>query len=281
MTKICLIWDFDSAIGQINSQYPYNYNYKNLLTEIENVRRILTISESLDGKMVFAISGFSAEEGVFPYSIKELIVEIYQRGHEIASHSWKHEWFPFLDKSQILKSLTRSKKALESCIGVENTILGFIPPFNRPMSWYKKLSFSLGDKKIGYKYPGSNLSSLLPLVSECGYKWIRITYNPILEKLFKIDSIASLSRKWQYSDNIFCVHHNYCGFDRKALELIEKSIALKSNIIITGHPIGLSLNGKENIRYFMNMVEKIKYFEDNNQLQLLTMQEILGKTINE
>ena len=273
MPKLCIIWDFDGAIGQINSQYPYNFNYKNLTKEIENVRTILSMSEVLEGKMIFAITGIAAEDGIYPYCIKDLIVEIHERGHEIASHSWKHEWFPFLEKSQVIKSLRRSKIALENCIG-DNSVIGFIPPFNRPMSWYGKFAFSLGDKKFGKKYPGSNLDSLISLVHQSGYEWMRIAYNPLIEKFFKIDSRRNLSRNWIYHNNVLCIPHNYCGFDTPALELIDKSIELDRDIVISGHPLGLSLNNKENIKYFKKFLLIIKNLENSGEIELSSMQKI-------
>src|SRR5690606_331231 len=118
MKKILLIWDFDGAIGQINSSMPYNFNFQNLNVEIENVKEILKILDQYNIKCCFAITGFSAEDGIFPYTFPNLIKEIHSRGHEIASHSWRHEWSSIFSEKQIDKSLKRSKFILENCIGV-------------------------------------------------------------------------------------------------------------------------------------------------------------------
>src|SRR5690606_12188309 len=146
MKKIILIWDFDGAIGQINSSFPYNFNFSNLETEINNVRCSLDILDKYKIKCCFAITGFSAEEGIYPYSFPELIKEISDRGHEIASHSWKHEWSSIFQKKQIEKSLIRSKHILE--LTTRSSVIGFVPPHNRPMTWLRKGAFSLGDRGI-------------------------------------------------------------------------------------------------------------------------------------
>ena len=57
-----IIWDYDGPIGRINASLPYNYNENNLYQEIENVGKILDIAKEHGLKMIFAITGFSAEE---------------------------------------------------------------------------------------------------------------------------------------------------------------------------------------------------------------------------
>ena len=146
--KIVIIWDFDGPIGLINASYPYNFNYNNLHKEIKNAREILDILDDFQIKTCFAITGFSAEEGKFPYTFPELINEIYERGHEIASHSWRHEWSSIFQHKQIDKSLKRSKQSLENAIHNNQTISGFVPPHNRPMTWLKRGAISWGDRGI-------------------------------------------------------------------------------------------------------------------------------------
>jgi len=72
---VCIVWDFDAPIGRVNSSYPYNFHFKNLEGELENVNRILGLCNKHCFKNTFAITGFSAEEGVYPYSIRDLIRE--------------------------------------------------------------------------------------------------------------------------------------------------------------------------------------------------------------
>jgi peptidoglycan/xylan/chitin deacetylase (PgdA/CDA1 family) len=127
--KVILIWDLDGAIGQINSTFPYNYNVKQLVRELDNVRYALDILDTFKVKSTFAITGFSAEEGVSPYTFPDLIEEIKKRGHEVASHSWRHEWIPVFTSQQIFKSAERSKRVLESIVGI-GSVNGFVPPHN-------------------------------------------------------------------------------------------------------------------------------------------------------
>ena len=43
LPNLYLIWDFDAAIGQINSTHPYNYHEELLYKEIENVENFFLI----------------------------------------------------------------------------------------------------------------------------------------------------------------------------------------------------------------------------------------------
>ena len=89
--KVFLIWDLDGFIGAVNSTSPYNYNSTNHELELKCVEQSLELMAKHDVKCTFAITGFSAEEGKYPYTFPELIRKIYDCGHEIASHSWRHE----------------------------------------------------------------------------------------------------------------------------------------------------------------------------------------------
>ena len=40
MTNLVFIWDYDGPIGRINCSLPYNFHYKQIIDEIENVNKI-------------------------------------------------------------------------------------------------------------------------------------------------------------------------------------------------------------------------------------------------
>ena len=46
-SNLFIIWDFDAAIGQINSTYPYNFHEETIYKEIMNVESILKLSDKL------------------------------------------------------------------------------------------------------------------------------------------------------------------------------------------------------------------------------------------
>ena len=267
-SKLFIIWDFDAAIGQINSTYPYNYHEELIYKEISNVEGILKKAKKYDIQMIFAITGFSAEAGVFPFHIQELIRNIHQDGHEIASHSWKHEWLPFLEKKQLTKTLHRSKLALEKCIGHENIVNGFVPPFSRPMSWLKKGAISFGDRALGPFFKVNDMGKIIKEVSINKYSWIRVSYVPLYEKFFFKNGNKDLSRKWFYENQVLCVPNNYVGFDQGAESLIKLGIEKETDIVISGHPSGLSRPGKESVENFDSFLKFILKKRDEKLLKI-------------
>jgi hypothetical protein len=257
LPNLYLIWDFDAAIGQINSTYPYGYFEESIHEEIKNIKTILKYASLKNIPMIFAITGFAAEEGTFPFHIPDLIRNIHLDGHEIASHSWKHEWFPFLEIDQIIRTLEKSKMILEQCIGVKDEVKGFVPPFSRPMSWLKKGAFSLSDRAIGPTFKGNDIQKIIPLVKNSGYKWMRVSYRTIFEKMADLNKPRTLERDWHNESGLICLPNNYVGFDKNAIDIINLGIKRKRDIVISAHPSGLSRLGSENIENFKHFLDFI------------------------
>lgn len=254
MKKIILIWDFDGPIGQINSSYPYNFDYNKLEVEIENVRWALEVLKKYSIKCCFAITGFSAEKGKYPYVFPELINEISSLGHEVASHSWRHEWAPIFKEDQIDKSLKRSKLALEKQLVSGQTVGGFVPPHNRPMTWVSKLAFSLGDRGIFPLFKMGNVDSLITLLNRNDYKWVRLSHQNIFTKL-GLNSHNPTGRVYKHN-NVLILENHYTGFDDKVVNHI-----LATNYdtyTISAHPLMISYENKvENKENFLNFLETL------------------------
>ena len=273
-SQLFIIWDFDAAIGQINSSYPYGYFEDSIHSEISNVINILKYASEKNIQMIFAITGFAAEKGTFPFHIPELIRKIYHDGHEIASHSWRHEWFPFLNLKQIIGTLEKSKIILEECVGEKNVVKGFVPPFSRPMSWLKKGAFSLGDRAIGPTFKGNDIQKIIPYVKDCGYEWMRVSYRTLFEKLNNLDRPRLLKRKWHNENGLICVPNNYVGFDNKALEIINLGIENRRDIIISAHPSGLSRNGSENIKHFKTFIDFVTKKRNEKKIEIKLLKDV-------
>ncbi|MFD0933316.1 polysaccharide deacetylase family protein [Psychroflexus salinarum] len=254
MKKIILIWDFDGAIGLINASYPYNYNYSNLKREQDQVKLVLDLLDQYQIKCCFAITGFSAEEGIEPYTFPNLIKEIYERGHEIASHSWRHEWSSIFQWNQVDKSLKRSQLALEKAIGNQQKITGFVPPHNRPMSWLKRGAFSWGDRGVYPFFKAADNESIIKLLKKNQYTWVRVTFKTIVQKLFKVKRNPT-GRVINYK-GVTVLENHYTGFDPYIVDHI-----LNTNhptYTISAHPLMLDFpNKKESLANFKNFLEQL------------------------
>jgi peptidoglycan/xylan/chitin deacetylase (PgdA/CDA1 family) len=253
--QIFLIWDLDGAIGQINSALPYNFNYKQLQRELDNVHSLLDKLDEYGIKCCFAITGFSAEEGIYPYVFPDLIREISKRGHEIASHTWRHEWIPLFRKGQIEKSLRRSKEALERCIGKNDAVVGFVPPHNRPMSWISRGAFSFGDRGVFPFFEMGDNGSLMKLLNKVGYKWVRISFHPFLKKILPTRIPLAGEIKWR--DNLMIMENHHTGFDDQLLDHVLNGSDLTHTI--SAHPLMIDYPDKsENMKNFEDFIVAVK-----------------------
>jgi peptidoglycan/xylan/chitin deacetylase (PgdA/CDA1 family) len=238
------------------------------------VERLLEIAESRSLKFVFAATGFSAEEGISPVNFPDLIREMATKGHEIASHSWKHEWFPHLREDQIRKSLKRSKLILDKASGFEDAVKGFVPPFSRPMTWLKKGAFSWGDRSAFPLYRGCDIQSLTRIASSSNYRWMRISYNPFWYQIRR-KKRDRLSMKPEFVNGVLLLPQDYMGFDKNALETVKRGIDLNRDIVISGHPMALSLSKNEAWKYFIPFMDKLLQFRDQNQVKIDTIENRL------
>lgn len=278
--KLMIVWDYDSALGQINSSFPYNFKYDPIYQEIENVEYILEKADDAGMKMTFACLGFAAEKGLLPFNNPEQINKIYDKGHEIASHSWKHEWFPYLTDKQILKSLERSKYALEECIGKKDVVSGFVPPHSRPMSWYKKFSLSLGDRAFYPLHKGADMGYVLRQLFSLNYKWCRVLrkYDPVWNKILRIQNPGELYfSKWEMQNGIVCVPQHYTGFDEFAINYLNKAVELNEALVIVGHPAALSRDKSESVNHFNRFIENVKSAMIKNEIEVLTVNNYIRK----
>jgi hypothetical protein len=185
-----------------------------------------------------------------------LIKEISIRGHEIASHSWRHEWIPLFTKKQVSKSLIRSKTSLQNAIGNDKPINGFVPPHNRPMTWVKRGAYSIGDRGLYPFFKMGDLSQLIDELNAAGYKWLRISHHPILAKVGFINT--ELTGRVFTSNGILILENHYTGFDTKVVQYILKT--RNETYTISSHPLMLDFENKaenkKNFESFLNILTR-------------------------
>jgi len=247
-----VIWDFDGPVGQLNATFPYNFNSIAFDKELGNVRYLIDYLKPLGIKNTFAITGFSAEKGPLPMMFPDLIHELAKSGHEIASHTWRHEWIPLHSEKQVFLSLQRSKKSLEEAIEKMQTVCGLVPPFNRPMTWLAAGNFSFGDIGFWPFFKMADNGNLFKVAKKAGYRWIRISNKSLLTRL-KIKP-RPLTGKVRMVNQMLVLENHYNGFDQKVIDYIEKSDS--STFTVSAHPIMLSFENKiESKQNFENFIQ--------------------------
>lgn len=278
--KLLIIWEIESALGMINSVIPDNFSFDTIYQEIENLDYVITLAETENIQMTFACLGFAAEQGVFPFNIPDIIGKLYAKGHEIASLSWRNEWFPFLTENQVYSSLKRSKQSLETCLGFEDKVTGFVFPHNRPISWIKKKHLNFEDRGLYPFHKGSDIGFVLKQMDKLEFKWCRVLtkYKSFLERIWGNSTDENLNfPKWEMHENILCVPQHYTGFDKPAIDFIKEAVNRNETAVICGHPAHLSIDKNESREHFDRFIDKAVSFRDAEGLEILTVSNFIHK----
>ena len=151
--------------------------YENKIVETTNV--LLDLFSRHNVKSTFFVVGYIAEK--FP----NLINEIQEKGHEIASHSYSHLDLRKATRNEVEKDLLKSFKVIENVTGEK--VLGFRAPFfsiDHNNSWV----FEFLRKHVKYD------SSIFPVKSPLyGIPDApKIIYHPSKENFIKNDDIEEL-----------------------------------------------------------------------------------------
>ena len=127
-----------------------------------------------------AVVGSVALPGDRPYHDPKQVRQIHAQGHEVASHSHRHEWLPGLSPAQLMETLRSSKAALEDCIG--SPVRSFVPPFNQPFDYLAGQSISFAERReAGARR--TDLQRLCETLGETGYRFCRVAYRPLAQRL--------------------------------------------------------------------------------------------------
>lgn len=128
---------------------PESWSEKELRVE-KNTNELLDLLDTVQSrrnngirpKATFFTLGWIAQR------LPDLVREISRRGHEVASHGYRHLMCNQLSEQELKEDLIRSKKGLEDLLGVE-------------ISGYRAPNFSINDKVLelvraaGYRYDSS------------------------------------------------------------------------------------------------------------------------------
>lgn len=244
MASLIVIWDYDTPLTRITSTLPYDYDFDKCLLEEGNVSYILDAAKKINGKFTFAVLGFGAEKSVAPFDVRHVIRKIHQEGHEVASHSWKHEWLPLTTKAQLQKTIERSKYIIELAVDDPNfQVKGFVLPHDRPMSWYSKFGFSLGDRGIYPFFPGASIDGVSKELRAGGYKWMRNSYRPVWQKFvnFRGDNQKyKLKNKFRHESGFHFVPSHCMEPNEKAIDALNWAVKNDSPIVVSAHPAYLT-----------------------------------------
>lgn len=252
--QVLLFWDYDTQWGADRSRTSGGAKSWGHL-EFENTERLLELHAEYDVPACFAIVGSAALPGERPYHDPGQIRRIHAAGHEVGSHSHRHDWLPGLGPEALAETLRASKDALEQCIGAPVTT--FVPPWNQPFDYPRGLSFSLSERRNARPHR-TDLPRLCGALVETGYRVCRVAYRPLHERL--LDRLAprpEAPREPERIAGVTCIRLNAFGFSEATSALVDRCVESGGLAIIYAHPHALREGGSQDERLLVPLLRRI------------------------
>lgn len=275
MATLLFFWDYDTQWGADRSRTGGGAKTWGHL-EFPATDRLIDLHAEYALPACFAVVGAAALPGEHPYHDPAQIRRLHAAGHEIASHSFQHEWLPALNRQALLATLKNSKDALEQCIGAE--VASFVPPFDMPMDYPAKLSINLTERRE-VKQNRTNLPDLCMALHETGYRFTRVKYQPFYKTLAE----KILKKRWvnqpaqvEKIAGVTCIRNIAPpGFAAPALEILEKVAPQEGYIIIYGHPHHLPTDKAEGEGYLIPLLNRVRELREQGILKVSLPRDVL------
>lgn len=237
LLQVAISFDYDSPAG-----YQQSFNIYDMPADADQkgTEALLRILSDYDVNATFGIVGQVALNGEPPEHCPNQIREIYDAGHEIASHSMTHRYLPSMDSAEMFADILASKQALESCIAAE--VRGFIPPFNRPMHFPSKGAFSIAEV-LGLHGRGrgkQSIETMLQVLDRVDFGWCRVSFEPKFRQVMHLLGITNGNQPPQpfVLHNVVAIPLHSTGFGEKSRKLIHRFLYNEMDLVLTiyGHP---------------------------------------------
>jgi hypothetical protein len=274
--RLLFFWDYDTQWGADRSRGSEGRKDWGPL-EFENTERLLDLHAEYGIPACFAVVGAAAVPGERPYHDPAQIQRIYKAGHEIASHSFRHEWLPGLEVDSLYETLSRSKDALEQCIGAP--VLSFVPPFNQPFDYPARGAFSLSERRA-VKKGRIGLRRLCEALAECGYHFCRVSYRSMIRRLaerfqgLRLDHPVQLER----IGGLNCLRLNTPGgFDERTRRAVCQCVAEGGWVIVYGHPHSLFSGNSQDETHLIPFLKLVAGLRDAGMLTVSLPRDFAGE----
>ncbi len=254
--KLLVFWDYDTQWGWDRSRRhkkPAPWGH----LDFELTERLLELHAEYGVPACFAVVGAAALPGDRPYHDPAQIRRIHDAGHEVASHSFQHEWLPGLSRRELLETLRRSKEALEQCIGAP--VRSFVPPFNQPFDYPHGWSFSLAERRE-VRGNRNDLRAVCEALAEVGYRYCRVAYRPLTARLADWLSGRRLDRPGRLEKiaGITCVRLNTPGgFGQPAVLMLDRCVSSGGLVVVYGHPHSLGNSDSQGEATLVPFLERV------------------------
>ena len=273
---LLIFWDYDTAWGADADRarglpgpaVPAG-------AEFECTDRLLALHARHGVPACFAVVGAAALPGERPYHDPDQIRRIHEAGHEVASHGFKHEWLPALDRATLDETLRRSRAAIETCIGAPVT--SFVPPYNQPFDHFPALSISRSERRL-VRRSRTDVRVLCRALARNGFTFCRVAYRPlglrIADRLMRrrVDGPVTVKR----IGGVTCCRLNSAGgFAADAVALVERTAREGGIAVVYGHPHSLAAGNSQDERWLVPFLSRVEALQSAHGLHPILPRDLV------
>lgn len=279
-TNVMIFWDYDTQWGADRSRsgtVPQDWGPK----EFDGAEMLIELHGRFSVPACFAVVGAAALPGERPYHDPDQVRRLHEAGHEIASHTMRHEWVPALKRAELLTTLCESKHALEQCTGAP--VVSFVPPFNEP---YAGPGVIKPRELRGNGDPHAHLDvpMLCETLARADYRVCRVSRRRTLarrcaEKLAR-RSIARPLRATEVA-GVRLIDLSAFGFHQRSIDLLRSRAGRPGILAFYGHPHGVCIDGPESYACVENFLGEVNRLREAGLIQVGLPRELLSERSEE
>ncbi len=264
---LIVFWDYDTQWGADRSRLGGGRRTWGAL-EFPCTDAVLDLHAEWAVPACFAVVGAAARPGRRPYHDPAQIRRIHAAGHEVASHSMRHEWLPALTGAALIETLASSRAAIEDCIGAP--VLSFVPPFNQPFDYARAGSISASERR---EVPGrrTDLPALCRALHATGYRFCRVAYRPWLQRAREWMAGRRLDRPARpvRIEGVTCARVTCpAGFDAPVQSVLERLTSPRDVMIAYGHPHSLHEPGPQHLTPLRSFLRRVRALIDEGRIRV-------------
>lgn len=272
--SVLFFWDYDTQWGADRSRNPNRVPDWGGL-EFPNTDLILEAHARYDIPACFAVVGAAALPGERPYHDPAQIRRIHEAGHEVGSHSFRHEWLPGIGSAGLRATLRESKDALEQCTGAEVTT--FVPPYNQPFDHARAWSFSLSERRA-VRSDRIDVSRLCAELRDAGYRFARLAHRSLPSRLLDLlrGEEKYLPERPVTIAGVQTLRVNTpCGFAEPARRTMESQLDEGGFWVLYGHPHSASdANSSQSLQSLESMLATVDRWRREGRVQCILPRDI-------
>jgi hypothetical protein len=273
---LLFFWDYDTQWGADRSRIAGGPKTWGAL-EFENTERLLELHAQYRVPACFAVVGAASLPGARPYHDATQVRRIHDAGHEVASHSYEHDWLPGLNEKQLRDTLMRSKDALEQCIG--QRVTSFVPPYNQPCDYPGGWSLSLSERREAGR-ARTGLVDLCRALHETGYHFCRVMYRPFHLRLAEwwTGRLPHSTVRPERIAGVTCVRLNTaCGFSGRTVDAFHHCIEQGGWLVVYGHPHSLTAGNSQDEKWLVPLLRLVREYSRLGRLRLALPSQLVRK----